>query len=196
MNPQPPTSTDPSQADSGRTPSPRAFAIGTGVAFQTVGGVLVIIAIVAGIISVWVVPKASAPLSNWIDFFGKEHLPSALMTIATLNTLIGGLAMMAAGVGLQGERRSSGRVAMLVSGLMISCYFVIIITYIVATGRILPALIVFLLYLVTTIMFALARVSATELRKFPPPPDLNAATPEILEEFRQKRLERLKHYEP
>ncbi len=154
------------------------------------------IAALAGVISVWVVPKANEPLLSWTDFFQKEHLPSALMTIVLLNTFIGGLAMMAAGVGLQGERRSSGRVALIVTGLMDFCYFAIMIAYIVALGRILPALIVFLLSLVIAVMFALAKNSASILRKFPPPPDLNAATPELLEEFRQKRFERLKHYEP
>ena len=178
------------------TPSPRAFAIGTGVAFQAVGAVLVFAACVAWGISAWTAPKASTPLSNGTEFFRGEHLPSALMTVALLTTFVGGGGLLAVGVGLQGERPSSGRAAMLASGAMAACYFIIAVSYVVALGRIFSALIVFALGLLAAVLFMLAGHSASILRQFPPPADLNAATPELLEEFRQKRLERLKHYEP
>jgi hypothetical protein len=177
-------------------PSPRSFAIGTGVAFQTVGGVLVFAACLVWGFAAWTAKKSSTPLENWTDFFRGEHLPTALMTIALLVTLVGGASLLAVGVGLQGERPSSGRAAMVASGLMAVGYFVVAVTYVVAAGRILAALIVFALGLLVAVLFMIAGQSASVLRKFPPPSDLSAATPELLEEFRQKRLERLKHYEP
>ena len=170
--------------------------MGSGFVFQTVGGLLVFVACLIWGISAWTVPKASTPLANWTDFFRGENLPSALMTIALLISFIGGLALLAVGLGLQGERPSSGRAAMLTSALMAACYLAVAIAYAVALGRIFSALIVFALAGLAVFLFMLAGHSSAVLRQFPPPPDLNDATPELLEEFRQKRLERLKHYEP
>jgi hypothetical protein len=176
--------------------SPRAFAMGSGLVFQTVGGLLVFAACLIWGISAWTIPKASTPLANWIDFFRGENLPSALMTIALLTSFVGGLALLAVGLGLQGERPSSGRAAMITSTLMAACYLVVAIAYAFALGRIFSALIVFALTVLAFLLFMLAGHSSAILRRFPPPAGLNDATPELLEEFRQKRLERLKHYEP
>ena len=178
------------------SPSPRAFAIGTGVAFQTMGSIHAFIAILVWAISAWILPRASRPAAQWTDFLERENLPAALITILVLVSLVGGLALIAAGVGLQGERRRSGTVAMIVCGLMVPCYVVVAIIYLLALGRLLTAIGVFALAIPGGFLFMLAGYSASILRRFPPPPDLNAATPELLEEFRRKRLERLKHYEP
>ncbi len=176
--------------------SPRAFVIGSGAVFQSVGGLFVFMACVVWLISAWTVPKAAAPQSQWNGFFHEEHLPSALMTIALLLTFVGGLGLLAVGLGLQGERPGSGRVAMAASGLLATCYLIVSVAYVVALGRVISALLVFALAGMAAVLFLLAGHSAGILRKFPPPPDQNVATPEILEEFRQKRLDRLKHYEP
>ena len=177
-------------------PSPRAFAIGTGVAFQTIGSIYAFIAILAWAISAWILPRASGPAAQWTDFLAHENLPAAMITILILVSFVGGLALIAAGVGLQGERRRSGIVAMTVSGLMVPCYVVVAIILLVALNRIFTAIGILVLALPAGVLFMLAGYSASILRKFPPPPDLNAATPELLEEFRRKRLERLKHYDP
>lgn len=188
----------PGEAELSSSPvtSPRAFAIGTGVVFQTAGGILLFGACLFWGITAWAVPSVSKPLANWTDFFRGEHLPSALMTVALLGTLLGGAALLAVGVGLQGERPSSGRAAMLVTALLTVCYVIVAVTYVVALGHYLAAFVVIALGLLSAVLFMLAGHSASILREFPPPADLNAATPELLEEFRQKRLERLKHYEP
>lgn len=195
MDRQPATSIDPGP-ESQPAPSPRAFAMGSGFVFQTVGGILVLASCIVGGISAWAVPKASAPLLSWMDFFRGENLPSALMTVALLTSLVGGLALLAVGLGLQGERASSGRAAMIASGLMSASYTIVALAYVVILGRVVSALFVFALAALAALLFMLAGHSASILRKFPPPSDLNDATPELLEEFRQKRLERLKHYEP
>lgn len=118
------------------------------------------------------------------------------MAILLLVSLVGGLGLLAVGLGLQGERSGSGSAAMIVSALMAACYIVVAVIYLVALGRVLVALALFGLGLLGVLLFMVAGHSAAILKKFPPPADLNVATPEILEEFRQKRLERLKHYEP
>ena len=192
MNPASPT--DVPQVTSGA--SPRAFAIGTGFAFQTVGGLLASAAAVMAVIAAWAIPGSKVPVEQWTQFFSEEHLPSALWTILLITSLIGGLAMAAVGVGLQGENRNSGRVALVISAIMGLAYFCVAGVFIVAADRVFPALVAIVLAALAALMFLLAGHSATVLRQYPPPPDLNAATPELLEEYRQKRLERLKHYEP
>lgn len=177
-------------------PSPRAFAIGAGAVFQTMGGLFVFGSCLTWLLSAWLVPKAAAPVSHWLDFFRGENLSSALMVIVLIVSLVGGLGLLAVGLGLQGERPRSGHAAMFATAFMTVCYVVVAITYLVAVGHILTPLFVLALGLITVFLFMVAGYSASVLRKFPPPADLNVATPEILEEFRQKRLERLKHYEP
>lgn len=153
-------------------------------------------AIVMAIASAWGIPRSQTPVQQWSHFFQKEHLSSALWTIVLMTSLVGGLAMAAVGVGLQGERRSSGRAAMFVCAILTLVYAGVAATFLVSLGRIIPMLIALTLTALTSAMFMLAGHSASVLRQHPPPPDLNKATPELLEEFRQKRLERLKHYEP
>lgn len=151
---------------------------------------------VAGVLFAFAIPESPEPMARWTDFLKGANLPSALMTIALLATLIGGIALMAVGVGLQGERGGSGRAAMIVTALMTVVYFVVAATFVSSLGMVLKAVVVVVPGLVSAVLFMLAGHSASILKQFPPPSGLNDATPELLEEFRQKRLERLKHYEP
>jgi lysylphosphatidylglycerol synthetase-like protein (DUF2156 family) len=190
------SSTEAGLSTSGPAPSPRAFAIGTGAVFQTVGGLWTTAAIVVAIISVWVIPKTDQPVEQWAHFFQTEHRASALWTILLATSWIGGLAMVAVGVGLQGERKNSGRVAMVTCAVMGLCFSGVAIAFLVRLGRIGPAIVAAGLAALSLGGFMLAGHCAAVLRMHPPPADLHVATPEILEEFRQKRLERLKKFEP
>lgn len=177
-------------------PSPRAFAIGTGVVFQSVGGMLAFAALVAALISPWTIPRSEKPVEQWFQFFEKDHLPYAMAAIVIITSLIGGLAFVAVGLGLQGERPSSGRVAMVAAGLIGAAYLGVACVFLFLLNRPFSMIVPTVLTLICIALFLLAGQSASILRQCPPPPDLNVATPEILEEFRQKRLERLKQFEP
>lgn len=177
-------------------PSPRAFAIGTGAVFQTIGLLMVLAACIAWAISAFAIKSNTQPASKWSDFLREPYLASALLTLALAATLIGGLALLAVGVGLQGERRNSGRAAMIATGFVTTAYLLVSVLYVVGLQLYVRAIFFLLLGLASVVLFMLAGHSASILKKFPPPPGLNDATAELLEEFRQKRLERLKHYDP
>lgn len=178
------------------TPSPRAFAIGAGVVFQSVGGILALAALVAALISPWAIPRSEKPVEQWFQFFEKDHLPYAMAAIVIITSLIGGLAFVAVGLGLQGERRSSGRVAMVTAGLIGATYLGVACVFLFLLNRPFSMIVPTILTLICVALYLLAGHSASILRQFPPPPDLSVATPEVLEEFRQKRMERLKQFEP
>lgn len=178
------------------SPSPRAFAIGTGVTCQYIGFFFLLGACVACALAAWLLPSASQPTDKWTDFLKGDRLPTAILTLSLVVTFLGGIAWMAVGVGLQGERPGSGVAAMIVSGILTALYVVATVWLIAAAQLFLPAVFPIGMALVSFAVFMLAAHSATVLRRFPPPPDQSAATPEFLDEYRQKRIERLSAYDP
>ena len=131
----------------------------------------------------------------------------------TIVSLVGGIALLAAGVGLFGERPSSGPLGFFVAMAMAFLYaglsFValmarygwidVLIPAVWSSGP-LPAnrplrhgwieiLIPLVLSLVMLAMMALTAVSWQALRRFPPPADLNAVTERDLLNLKQRRRE-------
>lgn len=177
------------------TPSPRAFAIGTGVWCQTVGMVLLLGGCCLWGLSDRITTRASEPAPQWTDFLFNESFPAAIWTLGLATTFVGGLALVAVGVGLQGERAGSGRVAMVVTALMTLIYLALAVALAAGAESWYAALAPGLLAVVTGVLFLLSGNSAATLRRFPPPPDQSKATAEFLEEHRRRREERLKEYD-
>jgi len=177
-------------------PSPRAFATATGTVFQTVGTVFVLGSCCFWSFSDRFVPPTEGGLDRWLDLFTLEHAPTAALGVAVLTTLIGGIAFITVGVGLTGEKRRSGTLAMFLSLVMACIYWALSGVLALAVGLITAATVAAVFGAVCTLLFLLAGHSASVLKSFPPPPDQDAATDEILEEYRRQRAERLKDYEP
>ena len=116
-----------------------------------------------------------------------DDLAAALLTIGAAASLVGGVGLVGAGIGLQGERPSSGIVAALVTGLLSLVFWSIFGLYCFKTeswsGRIAS---LFFAGLASS-LFALAVRAAMILRRFPPPPDQNVVTDEFLEQYRTRR---------
>ena len=163
-------------------PSPRAFAIGTGIVFQSVGTIFLLGACCFWSFSGHLVRPAAEPAERWTDHFARDRLPAAAVAIGVATTLVGGIGLVAAGVGLYGEQRSSGRVALAVTGGMGASYWVLFALLIIKVGSWSAAAVAAVFAIITTILFLLAGHSASTLRRFPPPPDQNAVTEPLLQD--------------
>jgi hypothetical protein len=174
--------------------NPRVFAIGSGVVLQTVGTLFALGSCCLWSTSTFYMDRAEAPAARWSDFLFANPIAAA-WTIGILTTFVGGIGLVAAGIGLQGEQPSSGALAMVVSGLMTLLLAALGILLMVAERAYVLSITPLVLALVCGLLFALSGHSASVLRRFPPPPDLSSATPEILEEQRRRREERIREME-
>jgi len=176
---------------SGAEPNPRAFAIGTGVVFQTVGVILALTGCSIWGLRGYVTAPVDQPAPNWLDFFS-IRFGEALWTLGLATTFLHGLALAAVGVGLQGERPSAGKLAVATNCAAGLIYAGMAAALILRESRFAMSLIPLMMFAFAGVMLALAIKSASALRAFPPPPDLSRATPEILAEYRRQREQRLR----
>ena len=166
--------TETSNSETAQAPSPRAFCQATGVVYQSVGLLLALSvccgwgfgasAIQDGLPSSSEVreeptrrPAETPPDRQWASG-------------AVWTSFAAGLGCLAAGIGLQHERRRAGQLAMLVSGLA-GTYFAAFLVFGIlhpAIGRLLVAAVMVLIWLV---LFLLAGHSAELLKRYPPPRD-------------------------
>lgn len=192
----PPESNPPGPPDGGPESPPRAFVTATGLVFQVVGLVMLLGSCCFWSFSGRVLEPVEVPTEQWTDHFRGERLPAALLTLGVVTTFVGGIALTAAGVGLQGEIRGSGRAAMAVSVLMAVIYLAAGVMLIAKTSHRGSALVPIVFGLVTSVLFLLAGHSASVLRRFPPPADQHLATEEFLRKHKEDRLKRLEEYDP
>ncbi len=164
--------------------SPRSFAIGTGILLTCVSSLLVLGSCCLWSFSGHLIPweaSASAAQFHWL-----RHLPSALSAAGLLTSLLGGLGLLAAGIGLYGERPSSGPLAVAVSACMAILYwagFVLWVVKVQTWGR---ACVFAIFAVVMTVLFPLALHSAKVLRRFPPSPQESIVTEETLRKLTRR----------
>ena len=101
------------QRDVDSSESARAFVTGTGFVFQCVGGIFLF-----GVCCVWTLTTYFNPPSTHSNAHWMDKLDLALLTIGAAATLVGGIGLVGTGIGLQGERSSSGVVSALVTGIL------------------------------------------------------------------------------
>ena len=174
-----------SAAASDAQESPRAFVVSAGFVFQAVGGIFLM-----GVCSVWSFTTYFSAPATHSDAHWMDNLSSALLTIGAAATLFGGVGLAGTGIGMQGERPSSGIAAALVTGLLSAVFWTIFGLYCLKTESWSGRITALLFAGVTSSLFALAIRAAILLRRFPPPPDQNVVTEEFLEEYRTRRRSR------
>lgn len=177
-------------------PSPRAFASATGTIFQTVGVVFLLGSCLFWSFSGAVVPRTTDHIQRWTQFLSAKHAPMAALGVGMLTTFVGGIALVAMGVGLTGEKRHSGTVATIVALVMTLIYGALSGILLLAVGSVVASVVAAAFAFVCCVLFLLAAQSASVLRRFPPPPEQGKATEEFLDEERRKRTERLQKYDP
>ncbi len=171
-------------------PSPRAFATGTGFVFQIVGFGLFLGACCLWSFSGRVFQEASRTVPNWLTYLSGAEAGRALATIGVVTTFLSGLGMVAAGLGLQGERPRSGLAAMIATGLPAAIQAAVCILLIRETGSWISGLVPGLLAILGLVMFLLAGHSRQILRSFPPDPNQSVVSDDFLKELARKRRDR------
>ncbi|MFQ5494268.1 MAG: hypothetical protein ACE5EX_02710 [Phycisphaerae bacterium] len=169
----------------GQLPSPRAFAVGTGFVFQSVGMVFLLGACCLGSLSDRLVKPADDPGVRWVDYLRGEEMPAAVATIALATTLIGGIGLIGTGIGLRGERPGSGPAAVVVTTIMTAVYCWASVVLTLKAPSLAAGLTATVLALLSTGLLILALRSAWVLRRFPPPQDQNVVTDEWLDQQRR-----------
>jgi hypothetical protein len=183
----PPPSASP--ANQGADARPRAFATATGFAFQVVGVVFLVVSTAYWFVSGRVQTPAATPINALADYFAREHLVLTASTGLVLSGVGGGLAMIAFGLGLQGERRRSGIGAMIVAGALTVIGLAATAMYLFFGPYWLGAFVAVIWTAVSAVMFLLAGHSADTLRRHPPPEDQNVVDDAWIEAYHRKRRE-------
>ncbi len=168
-------------------PSPRASAISVGYAFQSIGLVLMMGACCFGALSGSILPTNDQPMDPWAEFFSPEVVIGAALTIGTLTSGIGGVALFAVGIGLQGEHPQSGRVGVAVTVTMTLIYAAVAATLLWRTQLSVASIAAVVFVVGSLILLSLAAHSARVLKLHPPPEDRSTVTEEQLEEMRDRR---------
>lgn len=165
--------------------SPRSFAIGAGIVFGAAGTLLAL-----GSCCIWSLSGlgtdgfASAPApTQWWEFLQTERAPSAVGTLAAAVTLVCGMGMAGAGVGLYGELRHSGVTACVFSGLLAATWWTCVVVFLVQGGAWGLAAVAGVVALIASALFAVAWQAARVLRKHPPPADQSRVTEEMLRQM-------------
>lgn len=162
--------------------SARKTVQAVGQAFQAVGALFVLGSCLVWVLSAWTFRAAKRPPSHWLEYLSGEHLPAAALTVGIFTTLVGGIGLGAVGMGLQGERPTSGRAAVVVTTVLAGLYWGLFFLLLLApAGSWLFALVAAVLAVGSTILISLAAHSADLLRRFPPPTDQNVVREDDLE---------------
>jgi len=175
--------------------NPRAFVTGAGFVLQGAGMIFMFGACGVWLFSAFFIDKADAPVDRWTDYLSSSSSTAAYITLGLLTSLVGGIGLAAVGVGLQGEKASSGYWAMGVAGLMAGLFGALSVALFTREGSWGIGLVTASLFVGSIGLFLLACYSAGILRKHPPPQDLNDVTDEFLDAYRAKRDERRKKYD-
>ena len=168
-------------------PSATAFATGTGAVFQSVGVIFVLGVFLFWVLTTYFIPPSAEGGAHWSDDLRGDRLSAALLTFGVAATIVGGLGLIGAGIGLQGERPSSGNMAMLVTGVLMIVYWSNCALFFFGTESWIGTLLSGGFAVAGTLLFALALRSAAILRQFPPPPGHNVVTDEFLDQIRSQR---------
>jgi hypothetical protein len=184
---------DTENASGKEPPNPRGFAMATGAMFQSIGCILMLGGCCLWSFSPRLVAPDADPPEAWIGHF-VDRGSAVAWTVGVVVSFIGGLALAAVGMGLQGERPSSGRLSVIVTALLAVVFAAIAIVLVVREDRWGVATIPLILAggMALLLLFALR---STYLFKRYPPPAHTEATDEIMEEIRRKRQERRKYYD-
>jgi hypothetical protein len=139
-------------------------------------------------------PSSHTP-NSWVAHLRGDQWLAALLTLDAVVTVVGGLALVAAGIGLYGERPGSAKLAMAVSGGLAVASWTSSAIMLLKGGIWGLALVGAILGAVCAVLFLLGAHSAAVLHKFPPPADRAEATEEFLRQYRREREERRKQFD-
>lgn len=170
-------------------PHPRAFVTATGFIFQIAGLVLA-----GGGCCLWSASgclqrERAVPITSVMDYFRSDARGATIGMIAVTGSFVAGLGLLAAGIGLQGERPAAGRWAVAVTALLALLWWGSGVALLFVAAELWQLGLAALLAAISTVLFLLAGNSARILRLHPPPPNHNVVTDEFLKEYSSRRHE-------
>ncbi len=191
---------DPEQANAGQTneqnddnpSSLRAFATATGLAFQVVGIIYLMIGAGYFVVASAVDRKGSAANPDIITsgIFDPANRLQAVTTLGILAAIAGGLALATFGLGMQGEKRNSGVAAMISTTILTIIAAATCAGYLYLGPHYLRATIALAFTLINATLFMLAGQSAAVLKAHPAPEDQSIVDDAWIEEYSRIRRQR------
>ncbi len=169
--------------------SPRAFVTATGYVFQIVGFVLVTGGCVLWGFSGFVEDRLEEPINMAGDYFKGDALAATVSLVCILTTLVAGLGLLGTGLGLQGENRSSGQWALIVTGVLAAVWWGGAVTFWIISAPIWKIIVAAFSAGAGSVLFLLAGNSARILKLYPPPDDLNVVSDEFLDKYSRRHSE-------
>jgi len=169
--------------------SPRAFVTATGYVFQVVGFVLVIGGCVLWGFAGFVEDRLDEPIKTTGDYFKGDALVTTVSLACILTTLVAGLGLLGTGLGLQGENRSSGQWALVVTGVLAAVWWGGAVTFWIISAPIWKIIVAAFSAGAGSVLFLLAGNSARILKLHPPPADLNVVSDEFLDKYSRRHSE-------
>ena len=171
-------------------PSPRAFVTTSGFVFQTVGAAYFLAGGAYWFISGSVQERATVRIDSVMDYFAEPNLLLTVTTALILSSVGGGLALIAFGLGMQGETPRSGIGASIAAGMLTATGLAGTVLYLALGPAWLRAVAAGLYTVVNGILFLLAGHSASILKRHPAPPDRSMVNDAWLEEHHRNRRKR------
>lgn len=168
-------------------PNPRAFVTATGFVFQIVGLLFASCGCVLWSLSGFFQPEAAQPIETAADYFKADTLARGIGLIDFAVTFVGGIGLLAAGLGMQSERRDSGAWAVVVCTVLAVAWWASLVGYLIAEASWWMPGVALVLACACSVLFLLAGNSARILRQHPPPRDLNIVSDEFLEKYDRHR---------
>ena len=156
----------------------------TGYVFQGAGTVLMLVGGFFWVLSGFVIDSVDEAPRRWTDYLAGDRLAPALAAIGIVASVVGGLAIATAGIGLHQDRPSSGRFALAVTALLSITYWTVGLLLLIVCGAWAAGTVAVIMALCSTVMFLLAGQSAGLQRRFPPPAH-NVITSQELAELRE-----------
>lgn len=169
--------------------SPRAFVTATGFVFQMIGFVFAVGGCLLWSLTGFLEQPLAEPINVVGDYVQRGAVARTITLACLVLTLLSGVGLIATGIGMQGERRGSGRWALAITGVLAAVWLTATIGYwwfSAAPWKIITAA---FFTGVGTVLFLLAGNSARILKLHPPPTDANVASEEFLREYSRGNIE-------
>lgn len=185
-----PADTDESRSNAGSVGAdPRAFVTATGFVFQIIGLIMSGGGCLLWSLSDWLQEAPEAPVAGVEDLLRADVRAAAIGMAAITGSFIAGLALVATGVGLQGERPTAGRWALVAASALALLWWGCVAALWLDSAPIWQLGTAALVALLCTALFLLAGNCARILKLHPPPRDQNAVNDAFLREYSSRRHE-------
>jgi hypothetical protein len=161
--------------------TPRVFSRAAGVVLQFVGVTIALSSCCLWSFAGLMQRRLSglAGEDSLVNIFRTAGPGPILAMVGTCLSFAGGLALATFGLGLQAERRRSGTAAVVVTALNTVFWLMFLAWALLASGGVGRVILGVVMTLIWGMCLLLSIVSADELRRFPPPPGLDVAPPDL-----------------